>query len=169
MANAATPFLPRDGQVVFSDGSGTPKTFTLNYEDGDFQFTGIAEGQQAHQEFRSRGKVYSVRKVEDQPVEVSFSAHATALNGDGTTATLFDVATFTGAWASAVSTGPNTGDAKLVKVVWTGERTNYGGAADNTVSYKYCRMTVDFAEGVPGKFSVKLTAYNFSTDAYTYV
>ena len=166
MANAATPFVPKDGQLKFSDGAAL--NLIIPYEDGDLQLTGLTEGQQAHAAFNSRGKVYSVRKTEDQPIEFTFTCHATQLLSDGTTATPFDVVMKKGVWASATGLSPNTGDAFLVKATWTGERTDFGATADNTLVYKYCRLTMDFAEGIPGKLTVKGTAYNFSTDAYTY-
>jgi hypothetical protein len=168
MSNAATPFVPKDGKITIADNTGTPKTLVIPYEDGDLQISGLEASQQSHQEFRARGKVYSVRTVEDRPIEFTFTCHATQFLSDGTTATPFDVAMQLGVWSSAVTMSPNTGDAFLVKVTWTGERTNFGATADNTVVYKYCRLEVDFAEGMPGKFTVKGTAYNFSTDAYTY-
>ena len=168
MANAATPFIPKDGKITISDGAGSPISLIIPYEDGDLQLSGLTEGQMTTQEFRSRGKVYSVRKVEDRPIEGTFTCHATQFLSDGTTATPFDVVMKKGVWASATSTGPNTGDAQLYKLVWTGERTDFGATADNTVTYKYCRFEMDFAEGIPGKLTIKFTAFNFSTDAYTY-
>lgn len=168
MSNAATPFVPKDGKITIADNTGTPKTLIIPYEDGDLQISGLEASQQTHQEFRARGKVYSVRTVEDRPIEFTFTCHATQFLSDGTTATPFDVAMKLGVWSSATTMSPNTGDAFLVKVTWTGERSDFGATADNTVVYKYCRLEVDFAEGIPGKFTIKGTAYNFSTDAYTY-
>lgn len=168
MANAATPFVPKDGQCKIADGAGSPISLIIPYEDGDLQMTGLTEGQMAIAEFRSRGHVYSVRKTEDRPVEFTFTCHATQFLSDGTTATPFDVVMKKGVWASATSTGPNTGDATLYKFTWTGERSDFGATSDNTVVFKYCRFEMDFSEGIPGKFTIKGTAYNFSTDGYTY-
>lgn len=168
MANAQTPFVPRDGSLTFSDGAGTPLTYTVQYEDGDFSVSGLNDSTYAKQSFKSRGKTYSVRDVEDQEIEFSFTCHAIALVGDGTTATVGDVVLKEGAWASATSTLPAAnGDSYCVSLTWTGERTNFGASSDSSITLKYCALSMDFSEGVAGKLSIKGVAYPISTDFRT--
>lgn len=167
MANTATPLLPVDGSITITDGGAL--SFTVAYEDGDFQFGDVNPTQKTRQSFMKRGKVYAVRDVEDQPIEVTFTCHAVHIIGDGTTATIGDVVLKKGPWSSATSTLPTTaGDAYCLTVKWTGERSNFGATADNSVTLKYCTLDLNFAEGVPGKLSLKITAHTYSTDYITY-
>lgn len=169
MANAANPLIPLDGTITITDATGSPLSLVLAYEDGDLSIAGLnGQNQKSFQSFRSRGKTYAVRAVEDTDIEFSFTAHAVGIIGDGTTALLGDVVLKKGVWASATSKLPvANGDAYLLQVAWTGERTNFGAAADSVITMKYCALTLDFSEGVPGKISIKGTCYPISTDYLT--
>lgn len=170
MAVATIPLIPKDGTLLINDGAGSPLGYTIVYEDGDLQVTGLMEGQLSVQRFDDRGVPYAVRSVQRENIEFSFSLHAISLLGDGTTAMISDVALKLGVWASATSlTGATSalGDAYLVKLTFTGERSNFGATADTTMVLKYCRLSLDVAEGVPGKWSVKGTAFPLSSDYFT--
>jgi hypothetical protein len=54
-----------------------------------------------------------------------------------------------------------------VQLAWVGERTDNGATTDSGITLKYCRLSMDFAEGVPGKISVKGRAICYSTDYLT--
>ena len=167
MSNTANPLIPADGSTVITDGGAL--TLTVNYEDGDLSITGLnGQNQKSYQSFKHRGKTYAVRAVEDVDIEFSFTCHAVHIIGDGTTGTLGDAILRKAVWSAATSKLASTaGDAYLLQVKWTGERTNFGATNDNTVQVKYCSLTLDFSEGVPGKFSVKGTCYPISTDYLT--
>lgn len=167
MALASTPLCPKDGTIVFTDGAAL--SYTLVYEDGDLQVSGLMEGQWETETFDDRGIPTSSRDVRrTQAIEFSFTAHAIAIVGDGTTATLGDVVLRQKVWAAATSTSPaSTGDVYTTQLAWTGERTDLGATSDTTLTMKYCRLSMDFAEGVPGKLSVKGRAFCYSTDYLT--
>lgn len=170
MSNSANPLIPVDGVITITDGTGTPLSFSAAYEDGDFKVGPLNAGQQTRQSFKSRGKTYSVRDVEDMDITFSFTCHATQILGDGTTATIADVVLKKGPWASATSILPAAnGDSYLLTVKWTGERSDLGATADNTITLKYCALDLEFAEGVPGTLSISGTAYCLSTDYLTLV
>lgn len=165
MANTANPLCPVDGLITITDGAAL--SLTVAYEDGDFQVSGLnGQDQKSYVSFKSRGKTYAVRAVEDIDIEFSFTAHAVHVVGDGTTGVLADVVLRKTTWSSYTSTLPTaSGDGKLVQVRWRGERTNFGATVgDDRITMKYCALTMDFSEGVPGKLSVKGTAYPISTD-----
>lgn len=169
MSNTATPLMPVDGTITITDGAAL--SLVVQYEDGNFSVSGLT-GQDQKSLFagKSRGKTYCVRKVEDENIEFGFSAHAVHIVGDGTTGTLGDVALKKGAWSSATSKLASTaGDAYLVQVSWRGERTNFGATQDNVITLKYCALTMDFAEGVPGTLTIKGTCFPISTDSLTIV
>jgi len=172
MALAAVPFVPSDGALVFSDATGTPLTFTVPYEDGNLSFGTISHNQKAVQEFLHRGRWYGVRETDDVTPEFTFTAHLIGFT-DASSATLLDIVRRTGVWAAAVSTlpasagGMNAGGTKgvwCVQLKWTGERSDFGGTADSTVTAKYCRITAEIAEGVPAKLTITGQMFPYSTD-----
>lgn len=166
MAMTTNPLIPADGTITITDGAAL--TYTIVYEDGDFSMTGLMKSQMTLQAFKDRGITYSVRQTEDSNIEFSFSCHAISVLGDGVTATPSDVALKLGVWAAATSKIAVTqGDAYLLQVKWTGERTNFGSTADTTATLKYCSLALDFAEGLPGKLSIKGTCFPISTDFLT--
>lgn len=167
---AKNPVVPTDGKITLTDGtSGTAKTYEVIYEDGDFSVTGVSKDQNAVVVFKDRGRNYAARETEDQDLEFTFSAHAVGW-ADGTEAGLLDVVTRTGAWAAAASILPIAyGDAYMLQLAFLEERSSLGATADCSLTLKYCKLQADFAEGIPGKFTIKGTAYKFAHDANSVV
>lgn len=162
MAIPATPIIPQDGQIRLRDNtSGTRKSLIIAYEDGDFKITGLVEGMAAQQIFLDRGIPYAGRKGDLQAISFSFSAHAVAFS-DSSAGTPMDAILKTGSWSGAVSMLPSSsGDLYLLNVDFAAERSNFGGTADAALDMQYCGLTMDFEEGMPGKFNVSGTAYMF--------
>jgi hypothetical protein len=155
MALATIPIIPRDGTITLADATGSPITCTVVYEDGDASITGLRQGQFSQEVFRDRGLFYGARNVQEEEVEISFSAHVVAFT-DATEKLLSDAVRKTGAFASGVSQLGANADVWALKVTFAAERTNYGASADTSVAFTYVRdMSVDFAEGVPSKFTFK--------------
>lgn len=166
MAVATNPMIPADGALVITDGAAL--TYTIIYEDGDLSITGLTKGQMQMVSFKDRGITYSVRETEDQDIEFAFSCHAIALLGDATTAMPTDVVLKLGVWAAATSKiSAAQGNAYLLQLKFTAERSNFGATADSTATLKYCQMTIDFSEGIPGKLSIKGKCFPLSTDFLT--
>lgn len=166
MALPTTPIIPIDGAIVLSDNTGTPITITVAYEDGDLQVSGLEQAYMEVQVIESRGTPYAARNVRYKPIEFSFTAHLVG-TVDATDSSLLAALLKLGTtpWASATSMlATAKGDAYMLKVAWTAERTNFGGTADASLTLKYCRLSVDMSEGVPGKLSVKGTCYRFGSD-----
>lgn len=163
MSNAANPLVPVDGTMTVTDGAAL--SWAMVYDEGDFKINGLSATFKDMQQFKSRGKVYAARDIEDTAIEVSFTCHAVMMIGDGTTATIGDIVLRKGPWAAYTSTLPAAaGDAKCVQIVWRGERSNYGASVDVTLTLKYLHLTAEFSEGVPGKFAVKGELVTYSTD-----
>jgi hypothetical protein len=172
MALALNPFIPSDGVITISDGGVL--VYTLGYDDGDYSVGPLMYNQRQALVFKKRGTTYAVREGEDTEIEISFSAHAHTILGDGTTAGLYDVVRRTGVWATATSTLPASAgggaNGKFChQVKWAGERTNFGATADSGITLKYVHLESTFQEGVPGKFSFKCRAFCYSTDYLTVV
>ena len=157
MALISVPMFPRDGSITIEDATATPISMTVQYEDGDFQFGPITQGQWSKMIVRDRGVMYGARNTEEQEVSFSFSAHATDFT-DATEKTLMDVFRKAGPWSSGVSTLGASADVWAVTVAFTAEQTDYGAGADSSVTLTYCWADVSFAEGEPGKFSISGTA-----------
>lgn len=166
--NAATPIIPRDGVLVISDATGTPKTLTIPYLGGQIKISGLNASQKTKQLVLSRGTVYGGRDVDDQPYTFEFTADAAHFKGDNSTATLWEVVMKQGVWSAATSTLPTSaGDIYCVTCTWTVERTNFSGTNDNVVALKYVYFDLDFSEGTPSQFSLKGTCIPYSTDHMT--
>jgi len=155
--------IPRDGKITIEDStSGTPISFEVKYEDGDFQHDPFEEGYMEHVILQDRGVDYAVRKSQEQRITFSFSCHATDFK-DSTEKTLPDSVLKSGAFASGVSVFGANADAWGVKLTFTAEQTDYGAAADSSITFAKVRMSYGFAEGVPGKFTIKGTVFNPSS------
>lgn len=162
MALFNVPMIPRDGTITIADATGSPITLTVQYEDGDFQHDPFEEGYMEHTILQDRGVDYSIRKTQEQRLTFSFTCHATDFK-DATEKTIPDSVLKTGAFASGVSVFGANADAWGVSVTFTAEQTNYGAAADSSITFSKVRMSYGFAEGVPGKFTMKGTIFNPSS------
>lgn len=174
MSVTSAALVPRDGSLTITDGTGTPLSFGVVYEDGDFSLTGIKKDSRAQVAFRDRGSLYSVRETETEDMSFSFSAHLVYLRGDGTTAGIEEVVRRLGAWSAAISTlpaaaggGPSGAGTYTLTVTWSAERTDFGHSQDQGVALKYCSLNLDFSEGVPGKISISGTVYVYGNDYLT--
>tara|TARA_R100000808_G_scaffold21968_1_gene47612 strand:+ start:933 stop:1403 length:471 start_codon:yes stop_codon:yes gene_type:complete len=146
----ASPRIPRDGTITVEDDSGTPISYTVLYEDGDYKGPEMMEDQSDIAEFYDRQELYAIRKTQRKSAAFSFSAHLTDVEGWK----LKDAFSKTGAYSSGVSTSASYGDVWTVKVTWT----------DGTLSQvlPHCHGKVTFSEGEPGKVEVSGTVFFFT-------
>lgn len=167
MADKAFPMIPRDGTITIYDGAGTPLSFEVQYEDGDFSSPEFSEGFEDVQEFEDRGQVYAARKIGRKSKDFSFTAHAMRFGRDaaGSNTHILDVLLKKNAWSSSTSTGASYTDAHTVRVVFKAERSDLGETNDTTITIKYAHLRAGFQEGVPGKFSISGRAFMFTSDA----
>ncbi len=166
MSLAQNPLIPNDGVLLFNDGAAL--AFTVPYDGGDLAFSEISEGQKEYELFFSRGRFYAARKTVDKPVEVTFTCDAVGFT-DAVQAAILDIVRKSGLWLAATSTLPAAaGDLHCSKLTWTGERTSLGGTNDSSVVMKYLHLTAAFAEGTPGKFTIKGILLPYSTDYLTW-
>lgn len=168
MSNAGAPILNRDCSLTISTG-GTPLSLVILFDAGDIKVSGLNALQKEVETFMSRGEIYAARYSNDKPFTFEFSSDACQFLGDGTTGTLFEILMRKGVYAAATSTWPTAaGDVWMVQCSFSAERSNFGATADNTVTYKYVFFEIDYAEGVPGKFTCKGTVIPYSNDWATY-
>lgn len=160
MAESTVVKVRRDGTITIKDGAGSPLTYTVAYENGDFAY---AEDKASRIVIRDRGTIVGLRKGDDPVQSLSFSVHLRALAITATNATLIDVIQKTGAWASATSTGGTGYEQFLVDVVMTIEGTDLGDSADHTATFSKVLLTYDVKEGDPDTLSVKGEVYGTIT------
>ena len=149
----------RDGTLVISDATTpTPITLTVQYEAGDFSLSGANEGNTEVTTYLDRGDLGSLRKTSRSFPSGSFSAHFTDLRSGEKT--LWGLATWSGPFATAISSLTGS-DAKTYKtLVWTVEGTNFGDAADHILTLGDVRIdSVDVAEGDPNSYTINFTVY----------
>jgi len=167
VADKAFPIIPKDGTITISDGAGSPLTFEVAYEDGDFSSPEMAEAFEEVLEFEDRGTTYAARKVGRKSQDFSFSCHALrfARDASGSNVQIMDVILKLNAWSAATSTAATYSDAHMVKVVFKAERSDLGETNDSTITLKFCHLRAGFQEGTPGKFSISGRAFMFTSDA----
>lgn len=173
MAISASPIIASDGVLTFTDGAAL--SFTLMYEDGDLQVSGLKKDMMTQVVFKDRGIPYAIRDTErEEAIEFSFTCHLIAVVGDGTSALIGDVIKRQKAWSAATSTlpaaaGGGTNGTYTVQMAWTAERSNFGATNDTGLTLKYCHLSEDYADGLSGaKISVKGRAFCISNDYITF-
>ena len=144
----------RDGSITLSDGTGTPITITVQYENGDFSISGLRQGTTDVNKYLDRGVFFSARKVNQTFPTFSFSSILTDLS-DASEKCLVDACLKTGAFASGVSTLGANADVWAIKTVFTIEGTDHGDTGDHVLRLNDCVITdVGISEGDPDNFSI---------------
>tara|TARA_R100000315_G_scaffold47863_1_gene22380 strand:+ start:95 stop:574 length:480 start_codon:yes stop_codon:yes gene_type:complete len=138
--------VPRDGTLIISDGTGSPNTFTVNYEDGDFSFS---DDKTERIVIRDRGTIVGLRKGDDSVATFSFSTYLTEFT-DGSTALICDIIEKTGSAAAWISTGGTGYEQYLLDVQLKIEGTDHGDGSDETLTLTKCFLNWDFAEAKEG-------------------
>ena len=138
--------VPRDGQIIISDGTGTPNTFTVSYEDGDFSFS---DDKTERIVMRDRGSIVGLRKGDDAVASFSFSCYLTEWT-DGSTSLITDIIEKTGSAAAWISTGGTGYEQYLLDVQLKIEGTDHGDGSDETLTLTKCFLNWDFAEAKEG-------------------
>ena len=153
MAESTIVKVRRDGEVQFVDGSGTPKTYTVSYENGNVSF-----GREKAERIviRDRGAIVGSRKGDDPVLTVTFDVHMRSFTTtSGTDLTICDVMDNTGnvatiPWAKKSSAHEEWN----LDLKFTVENTDHGGGADYVVTFSTCIFTWEFSEGDPNTISV---------------
>lgn len=162
MAESTVVRVKRDGQILLSD-LGAANTYTVKHEPGDFNY---AVPDYAVINILDRGELGAtpqLRRGDDQPMTGGFSAYLRDL-GDTTGAayeTLLDILhRYTGGYVDSTwsSTHGSNGDVDT----WTVQLTIDGsafGEADKTVTFPFCVLRGNVAEGDPSTIPVTFTSY----------
>lgn len=143
----------RDGSIQVKDGTGTPLTVTVQFENGDLSLSGTNQGNYEHTKYLDRGELGSIRKTNRMFPTGSFTCQMTDLS-DATDRLIWDIVNKTNSFSAAVSTLGANADLYTLDIVLTIEGTNFGDSADHVLTMEDCRCSIDFAEGDPNSFTI---------------
>ena len=153
MAVSTVPKVRRDGEIKFSDGTGSPLTYTVSYENGNASFS---RDKAERIVVRDRGVIVASRKGDDPVLSISFDVHMRMLTT--TTATdlcLVDIIDQTGNVATIPWVKANTAHEEWnLDIFITIEGSDHGDGADYVAKFSDCIMTWSFSEGDPNTISV---------------
>jgi hypothetical protein len=160
MAYSTVPKTKRDGYITLKDGTGTPVTLEVAYEDGNFSFSQQAQDY-SQLVIMDRGDFAAIRKQDQQTITGSFAFHFRQFTDAGT-GDVRDFITKSGGYSSNISTG-STGTPYIefycIDIVYTAEGTDVGDAKDHTATLSKCVCNLDFSEGDPSAFTLNFTCY----------
>ena len=153
MAESTVVKVRRDGQIQFLDGSGSPKAYTVSYENGNVSF-----GREKADRIviRDRGVIVGSRKGDDPVLTITFDVHMRSLTtSSGTDLTICDVMDNTGnvatiPWVKASAAHEEWN----LNLKLTIEGTDHADAADHTGTFAACVFSWSFSEGDPNTISV---------------
>ena len=138
-----------DGSVAFADGTATPVSKTLDYEDGVFALSGFKKVLNAETAYERRGKLCTVRHTTREYPTISLTAKMTQFT-DAANGTMMDFLTAKAgsAYSANVST-LGTGLPYTLDATFTVEGTDFGDSADHTFTCADVLWAIDFSEGDP--------------------
>tara|TARA_R110000787_G_scaffold59215_5_gene134290 strand:- start:5165 stop:5632 length:468 start_codon:yes stop_codon:yes gene_type:complete len=145
----------RDGVITVISGGGSPVTYTVSFEDGDFAF---GKEKDARIVVRDRGTIVGVRLGESPVITGSFTVHQRDFT-DGTSLTLVDMLDKTGAAAGHTSTGSGAFEEFMVDIKLEIEGSDHNDTADGSATFSKCVATWSFSEGAPNKISVSFECF----------
>lgn len=160
MAYSTIPKTKKDAVLQLRDGTGSPVTLDIAYEEGNFTFS----QPQAFSELviMDRGTITTVRKQEEQTISGSFSFYFRQFTDGSEAGSVRDFINNTGNYSANLSTG-NTGvpyiEHYCVDIKYTVEGTDFGDDADHTATLSKCVCSLDFSEGDPSAFTLSFTCY----------
>ncbi len=153
MAESTIVKVRRDGKVTFKDGTGSPKTYEVAYEEGNVSFSRDKADRIV---IRDRGVIVGSRKGDDPVITITFDIHMRSLTTTASTdLTAIDVMDNTGNVATIPwATVSSAHEEWCLHLLFTIENTDHGGGADYVATFSTCIFTWAFKEGDPNTISV---------------
>ena len=103
MAYSTVPKMRRDGKITLKDGTGTPVTLEVSFEEGTLAFTPTKPAQVI---IRDRHAITNVRRGDEEPIASgSFSLYLREFTDSAQAGSVLDFVNQTGFYSSNVSTG----------------------------------------------------------------
>ena len=160
MAYSTVPKMRRDGKIRLADGTGSPVTLEVAYEEGNFTFTPTKAAQVI---IRDRHAITNVRRGDEEPsASGSFSIYLREFTDSAQAGSVLDFVNKTGTYASNVSTGASgTPDIEeyCIDIEYQVEGTDLGDDADHTATLTKCICDVVFTEGDPSTLAINFVCF----------
>jgi hypothetical protein len=159
MAYSTVPKAKKDGKITFQDGTGSPVTLEVAYEEGNFSFETPVRDEIV---VRDRGTISTVRQGDEQPITGSFNFYMRSFTDASNAGSIQDFITGTGSYNANVSTG--TAGSPYVEhysidMEYEVEGTALGDDTDTAATFSKCVCVLSFAEGDPSAFTLNFTCY----------
>lgn len=139
------------GTLTLRDGTGTPVTLAMSYDMGDVEIGPLMEELNEVVKIERRGKFVTLQRGKRVYPTIKFSAWCGNLVGGSTSApgTPTEFATKKGAYSANVSTlGANR--KYTIDIALAIEGTNFGDAADETITCEDVVCSITWKEGPEG-------------------
>jgi hypothetical protein len=166
MAYSTLPKTRRDGVITLKDGTGSPVTLEVAYEEGNLTFDTPKAAQTV---IRDRGTISTVRKGDDEPTASgSFSAYFRQFTDGSEAGSILDFINKTGSYTSNVSTGSSGTpfvEFYCIDLEYQVDATSLGDDAATSATLTKCVCTASFTEGDPSSFTINFTSYGALTYA----
>ena len=158
MAYSSVVKTLRDGQILIKDGTGTPKTITVAFEQGDLTLNIPGPEVLVFLDRNRLGTTPSLRYGKEQPVTGSFSAYFKD-NVEAGVDTL-EAALLLGMPTGWVSTLGSSAEVQTVSLVWTIEGSDHGDTSDNVITLNHCTISGSITEGDPLVMNFSFVAHD---------
>lgn len=166
MAYSTLPKTRRDGVITLKDGTGSPVTLEVAYEEGNLTFDTPKAAQTV---IRDRGTISTVRKGDDEPTASgSFSAYFRQFTDGSEAGSILDFINKTGNYSSNESTGSSGTpfvEFYCIDLEYQVDATSLGDDAATSATLTKCVCTASFTEGDPSSFTINFTSYGALTYA----
>lgn len=148
------------GSIILSDGTGTPLTVTIDFDNADFSADGLMDTLKGVAVYQTRGSVHSIRHTEREFPTGSFSSMMSEFT-DSSGGTALDFVTGKAPFAARISTlsGGANADVFCCDVKMTAEGTDLGDSSDHTITLEDCAVKVAYSTGDPSSFSFSFICY----------
>lgn len=149
------------GSIIVSDGTGTPLTVTVQFDQADFAVSGLKDKLKDVTAYQTRGTLHSVRYAARSFPTLSFSFMVSEFS-EASAGTLIDMITGKSStpFAARVSTLGATADVMTFDVKLTVEASDFeSGTSDLSLICEDVFLEFDFSEGDPDTISVSGTIY----------
>jgi hypothetical protein len=148
-----------DGSWTLSDGAGTPVTLSVDYAHAAVTLSGVHEKLRDVVAYEVRGAFKTVRHTTRVYPTITLEVTMTDLSED-VSGTVADFVLGNGTIGAAiVSTSGANADVRTLDLIFAGEFTDLGDAADGAFTCKNVYFVLDVAEGEPNTFTLTGTVY----------
>jgi len=147
-----------DGTITLKDGTGTPLSVTVKFDNGDFSVDGLKAKLRETNPYQHRGVLSSVRHTTRTFPTGTFTCSMSEFTS-ATANSVSDAVLKNGAFAAAVSTLGANADVYTLDIVITEEGTTFGDSLDHSFTLEDCEISMAYNEGDPNTFSLSFTCY----------